>query len=363
MDQWSVEHLQENNSEETCLKETFIGKIEMGQCDEQKYLGFVISNSNNNMANIKSVRNKSFGIIRTIFEKLKALNLRKYYFECGMIFLNVMLRSSILYGSETYYNLKENELRTLERIEENFMRQLLGTNSGCPIVQLYLELGHTPARFGIMKLRLYFLKTILDQEKTSLISKFFNIQCQNGVKTDWAITCLNNLKELNINLTLREVREMTGKKYKEMIKRRCNELAFEYLINKRRKKGKEITYNNIQMSQYLLPNNQLEIQDQKKIFEMRNRMTIIPENYPSKYKEKSNCICGEKETMEHIYICKELNKTEMKVKYENIYEGNVKNMKTILNRFELNMNKRNENHHVIQNCDPPNSVLSEFGNG
>ena len=72
------------------------------------------------------------------------------------------------------------------------------------------------------------------------------------------------------------------------------------------------------MSQYLLPNNQLEIQDQKKIFEMRNRMTIIPENYPSKYKEKSNCICGEKETMEHIYICKELNKTEMKVKYENI---------------------------------------------
>ena len=140
VDQWSVEHLQENNSEETCLKETFIGKIEMGQCDEQKYLGFVISNSNNNMANIKSVRNKSFGIIRTIFEKLKALNLRKYYFECGMIFLNVMLRSSILYGSETYYNLKENELRTLERIEENFMRQLLGTNSGCPIAQLYLEL-------------------------------------------------------------------------------------------------------------------------------------------------------------------------------------------------------------------------------
>ena len=82
-----------------------------------------------------------------------------------------------------------------------FMRQLLNTNSGCPIVQLYLELGHTPARFGIMKLRLYFLKTILDQEKRSLISKIFHLQCQNGVKTDWATTCLNNLKELNINLT------------------------------------------------------------------------------------------------------------------------------------------------------------------
>ena len=148
-----------------------------------------------------------------------------------------------------------------------------------------------------------------------------------------------------------------------MIKRKCNELAFEYLMKKTCTKGKEITYNNIQMSQYLLPNNQLEIQDQKKIFEMRNRMTNIPLNYPSKYQQKSNCICGEKETMEHIYICKKLSNIEIKIKYENIYEGNVQNMKIILNRFEQNMNKRKENLHVIKNCDPPNSVLYEFGNG
>ena len=117
-----------------------MGKVEMEQCNEQKYLGFVISNSDNNMANIKNVKNKSFGTIRTILEKLKALNLRKYYFECGILFLNLMLRSSILYGSESYYNLKENELRTLERIEESYMRQLVGTTKGCPINQLYLEL-------------------------------------------------------------------------------------------------------------------------------------------------------------------------------------------------------------------------------
>ena len=58
------------------------------------------------MANIRNIRNKSYGTIRTISTKLQELNLRKYYFECGMLFLNLMLRSSILYGSETYYNLK-----------------------------------------------------------------------------------------------------------------------------------------------------------------------------------------------------------------------------------------------------------------
>ena len=67
-----------------------------------------------------------------------------------------MLRSSILYAAETYYNLKETELRALERIEENFLRQLLKTSEGCPIAQLYLEVGHKPTRFEIFRMRLYF---------------------------------------------------------------------------------------------------------------------------------------------------------------------------------------------------------------
>ena len=100
VDQWSVE-LQEDGG----FTETYMGKVEMGRCDEQKYLGFVISNSGNNMANIRGIQRKSFGTIRTILQKLKGLNLRKYYFECGIVFLNLMLRSTILYGSETYYNL------------------------------------------------------------------------------------------------------------------------------------------------------------------------------------------------------------------------------------------------------------------
>ena len=166
VDQWSVDYEKEKCSEETHLRESYIGKVDMEQCDEQKYLGFTISNADNNMANIKSVRNKSYGAIKAIFSKLKDLKLRKYHFECGMIFLNIMLRSSILYGSETYYNSKENELRALERIEENYMRQLLGST--------------------------------------------------------------------------REITEMTTKSYEAMIRIECNELAFQYLLNKKRTKGKEI---------------------------------------------------------------------------------------------------------------------------
>ena len=164
-------------------------------------------------------------------------------------------------------------------------------------------------------------------------------------------------------MTLKEITEMTTKSYKAMIRTKCKELAFQYLLNKKRTKGKEIQYLKIEMSQYLLPNNHLNIEEQKKIFEFRNRMTNIPDNYSKQNQNKKKCICGEQESMEHIYYCTHLNNEEPKEKYEYIYGGNTRNMKMILNRFEHNMNRRNEYHQAILNCDPPSSVLYEFGNG
>ena len=127
VDSWTVEHRENKETGDTDLVETYSGQIEMGKCKEQKYLGFILSSSGDNMVNIRAIRNKSIGVIRKIFTKLNNLKLQKYYFECGVIFMNVMLRSSILYACETYFNLKETEVRQIERIEESFMRQLLKT--------------------------------------------------------------------------------------------------------------------------------------------------------------------------------------------------------------------------------------------
>ena len=41
-----------------------------------------------------------------------------------------MLRGSILYASETYYNLTEKQLRSIEKIEEEYLRKILKTTKG-----------------------------------------------------------------------------------------------------------------------------------------------------------------------------------------------------------------------------------------
>ena len=83
--------------------------------------------------------------------------------------MNVLLRGSILYAAELFYNLKENELRKIERIEEEYMRKILKTSRGCPITSLYLTLGQIPARFAILKMRLLYIKYILHQPEESNI--------------------------------------------------------------------------------------------------------------------------------------------------------------------------------------------------
>ena len=57
-------------------------------------------------------------------------------------------------------NLSEHQIRQLERIEENFLRKVFKTPKSCPIIQLYLESGHTPARFEIQRMRLLYLQNI-----------------------------------------------------------------------------------------------------------------------------------------------------------------------------------------------------------
>ena len=143
------------------LVERYTGLTEIENVAEQKYLGFVLSSTEDNMANIKEIKKKSIGIVKSTINKLNSLHLKKYYFECAVILMNVMIRSSILYASDMYYQLKETEVRQLERIEESYLRQVLKTTKGCPINQLYLCLGQYPARFEIQKMRMsniFFMK-------------------------------------------------------------------------------------------------------------------------------------------------------------------------------------------------------------
>ena len=87
-----------------------------------------------------------------------------------------------------------------------------------------------------------------------------------------------------------EIRDMPSNIFKNMVRRKCKQSAFDYLINRRGKKGKDIKFNNLRMSEYLLPNDELDIKQQREIFAIRNEMTNIKSNFVSEKDNTTICI-------------------------------------------------------------------------
>ena len=280
VDSWKVEYQENLDTGEDDLIETYMGPTPIKMTNQQKYFGFVLSSTVNNMANISQIKKKSIGIVRKIMNRLNSLNLQKYYFECAVVLMNSMLRGSILYACEMYYNLKEGELRQIERIEEGYLRKVFKTTKGCPITQLYLEIGQIPARFEIQNMRLLYLKCTLEESDDSLLRIFFQLQLNEPTRGDWASKCLQDLKELKISESLDEIRFMSKAKFNNILKSRVRENALLYLKGKQKSKGKEIMYCDIEMAEYLLPsNNTLNIVQKQKLFAVRNRMIEISSNF------------------------------------------------------------------------------------
>ena len=137
-------------------------------------------------------------------------------------------------------------------------------------------------------------------------------------------------------------------------------------MSKRKYKGSEINYNEIETAKYLMPNNQLNNEEKLKIFSIRNRMVNIPGNFISRDKNENKCICKQREDMDHIYECLVLNEQKPELKFEEIFGKNVEKMKKVMKRFENNMKRREElkeSNHVIPSGDPPYSVTIVYGNG
>ena len=74
------------------------------------YLGIEVSQDVKNLeTNIK--RRETNNQERKMNTNLQKPLRKKYTFECGFIFLNYLIRSSVLYGAEVMYTIAEKELR------------------------------------------------------------------------------------------------------------------------------------------------------------------------------------------------------------------------------------------------------------
>ena len=237
--------------------------------------------------------------------------------------------NSILTNSEAWYDIKDAEIETLEKVDESLLRQILETPSSTPKEMLYLELGLTPIRYIIKSRRLNFLHYILQQDQESLLYRCFSAQKENPVKNDWTETVKSDLELLEFEEGIDGVKAMTKDQFKKAVKKAVTRKALLYLNEKKSKHSKvlHIQHENLELQDYLEPN-EIGIEMSKFIFSARSRMLDLKCNFQNSHSDLLCVACKEEEdSQEHLLECKVLNDENTVVDkvpiYADLFEDNL----------------------------------------
>ena len=116
----------------------------------------------------------------------------------SVVFRESLLLNSMLTNSETWYNLSENNLEELEKVDRQLLRNILSTGRNTPKPMLYLELGCMRISTIIKCRRLNFLHYLLSSDKKKTLFKFFETQWKYPHVNDWTVTVRQDLEDFYI---------------------------------------------------------------------------------------------------------------------------------------------------------------------
>jgi hypothetical protein len=175
--------------EETLVCEDIRVHEEVGETViKDKYVGDVLAANGSNTENVKQRTDKGYGIVNEIISILGEIPLGPYRVSVGLKLREAMLLNGILFNSEIWYNLKDEEVDKLSAVDEYLLRKILGAPAKTPKEALFLETGCIPVYLILKSRRLMYLHHILRRPEKELIRKFYEAQKSKVSKGDWVNT-------------------------------------------------------------------------------------------------------------------------------------------------------------------------------
>ena len=317
---------------------------EMEKVESDKYLGDIISSDSSNQKDIDKKLSKGMGIISQIMALLNDVSLGAHYFEIALLLRESLFVNGLLTNWEVKYGLKETDLDNLEKLDKILLRKILNAHSKVPIESLYLETGVVPLKIVVKSRRIMYLHHILSRKNNSLIKQFFQAQNNFPVKNDWSETVQKDLEDLNINMTLNDIKAMSKIKFKKYLKIKTRRFAFKELLKLKETHSKmdKIIYKKLEIEPYL-KSTKIYPEKAKLLYKLRTHMADVKSNFSRYYFYNLICpLCENTEdTQVHLLTCEKIHKTQLNSNnYEAIFSRNIKDQISILNSLEEALMKR-----------------------
>jgi hypothetical protein len=238
-----------------------------------------------------------------------------------------------------------------------FMRKIFNLPRSAPRVSLYAECGKLPIRYIIKTRRLLYYWHILHLEEKELVYKFYLGQKFKPSRNDWILTVQKDMDEIGLQLTEKEIKEMSRDKFRAIIQSNINVSASNYLSRKRGSKTAQLKFD-IKPSDYLF-SKELNVEEIQNLFKLRTRTIDAKDNQESSYKNNMWCrtCCIVKESQQHIFECHTIRKKLNYLNFQNCnYQmifGKLEDQVKIAKLFQLVLNARDD---IINNGTSPSPM-------
>ena len=335
IDNWKVD------CEMDVKTDTFNGDYLIDDSDEEKYLGDLLTTNGSNSKNIKSRKDKGFGIADKITSMLEDIFFGPFHFMAGKMLRASLLINSILLNSEVWYGITKEDINELEVVDHSLLRKILQAPSCTPTPMLYLELGCIPIRYIIMSRRLMYLQYLLQEDENSLLNKFCIAQLENPVQGDWTNQVKKDINEVALDTSMEEIKMMSKETFKEIVKASISKAAFIYLTDEKEKLSKimNVSHNDVNLQPYFNPMS-MDVDEAKFLFLLRSRMVEVKTNFRNKYSDVLCPVCKiSDDTQQLLFECSELLKNiniliSNDIQYSHIFSENTDKQKAALRLFK-----------------------------
>ena len=351
IDKWKTKQIDTIEIDKPSVEDEHDGLHLIEEANQEKYLGDLISNSGKNDKNIEARVKKGYGIVKQIASILEEQCFGKYFFKVAMILRESLFINSVLLNSEVWYNMSKSNIEELEKLDNILLKKILQVGTSVPSVMLHLDLGTLPIRYILKTRRLMFLQYILKEEESSLLYTFLLAQMDSPKDGDWWLTVLDDISELQLDISLDDIKRMSKECFKKKVKHAASAKAFTWLNEKKQnlKKIKNVCNEKFEMNQYF--SSSILSTDQKKIlFQLRSKMLPLKSNYHNMYKDDFCPLCVTirqeyfTDNQEHLLNCKVVNETaevtEIEVDYNDIFSENISKQEKITIILDNKFNKR-----------------------
>ena len=282
----------------------------MHNTDSAVYLGDMIHKSGKSKFNINERCIKGYAIMAEIRAILQDVPLGKYKTKVGLQLRQAMFVNGILFNSEIWNTISQEDMKKMEAIDHQVMRVICGAHAKTAIEYLYLETGEKPLRHIITNRRLMYLRHILQKEDKELVKRIFRAQQNDTTSGDFIDQIRKDFELIGEQYCEETIMKQTKNEFKIYIKNKVNDVALKYLQNLQQghSKTKHMKYEKLQIQPYIESpkfNNKLV----SLLFNMKNSMTKeIKNNFSSMNSGDNLCPmqCSENpplDTQSHILDC------------------------------------------------------------